>query len=112
MIDYPLALHMQDTQDFDLVDEVAHQVFCRWGPADRPGVRKNFAEGFSSQGSCNCLELMAQDQARLGVVRAGWYGDTFENVVDSMNGYKSSTIDKYIRMWESIFENDTIFRRY
>jgi len=34
--------------------------------------------------------------------------DTFENVVETQNGYAPATVEKYIRMWESIFENDSI----
>jgi len=32
-------------------------------------------------------------------------GDSFENLVAANNGYAPATQEKYIRMWESIFEN-------
>lgn len=35
-------------------------------------------------------------------------GDTFENLVEATNGYAPATVEKYVRMWESIFENDKL----
>jgi hypothetical protein len=34
--------------------------------------------------------------------------DDFETVVYSVNGYKPGTIDKYVRLWENVFENATL----
>jgi len=34
--------------------------------------------------------------------------DDFETVVYSVNGYKAGTIDKYVRLWENVFENASI----
>ena len=34
--------------------------------------------------------------------------DDFETIVYSVNGYKPGTIDKYVRLWENVFENATL----
>lgn len=107
MIDYPLALHMQDTQDFDLVDEVVTRSFAVGDPLIALEYARTLQRDSLLKGLAIAKLMYKIKQGWALFERAG-IGDTFENVVDSMNGYKSSTIDKYIRMWESIFENDTI----
>lgn len=39
--------------------------------------------------------------------RAG-VGDSFESLVEAQNGYAPATVEKYVRMWEKIFENSDL----
>jgi len=75
-----------------------------------PLIALEYAHGLQKESLVKGLaisKLMYKLKQNWSFFEVAGVGDTFENIVEA-NGYKPSTLEKYIRMWESIFENPVL----
>lgn len=106
LVEAPMAgfLSSSDTTLFNKVDEVLERSITVGDPL----IAFEFAQSLQRDGLLKGLaiaKLMYKVKQSWALFEVAGVGDTFENLVQSMNGYSPATVDKYIRMWESIFEN-------
>ncbi len=106
MLDTPMAglLRSAEGQLFDEVDTIIERSVT----AGDPIIALEYARGWQREGLLKGLavaKMMYKLRQNWALFESAGVGDTFDNMVETYNGYAPATVAKYIRMWESIFEN-------
>jgi hypothetical protein len=106
LVHAPMAglLKGQDNAIFNQVDDVIQRALTTGDPL----IALEFASKLQRDGLLKGLgiaKLMFKLKQNWQLFEVAGIGDSFESMVESQNGYAPATVEKYIRMWESIFEN-------
>lgn len=105
----PLAGFLKDS-DKGLFQEVDLIIGRSLATGD-PLIAFEFARSMQRDGLLRGLaiaKLLYKMKQNWNLFEIAGVGDTFESIVQTQNGYAPETAEKYIRMWESVFENDDI----
>jgi hypothetical protein len=92
---------------FDEVDSIIERSLAVGDPLIALEYAQNLQKGNLVRGLA-IAKLMYKMKQNWNLFEVAGVGDTFENLVQSMNGYAPATVEKYVRMWESIFANDSL----
>ena len=106
MLEVPMAglLKSADGQVFSEVDDI----IARSLSIGDPMIALEYTRRLQREGLLKGLavaKMMYKLQQHWALFEKAGVGDTFDNMVETYNGYAPATVAKYIRMWESIFEN-------
>lgn len=109
LVEVPLAGFLKDAdkQMFETVDTVVARSLATGDPL----IALEFARSMQREGLLRGLaiaKLMYKIKQSWNLFEVAGVGDTFESIVQTQNGYSPETVEKYIRMWEGIFENPDI----
>lgn len=109
LIEVPLAGFLKDSDKgiFQTVDDVVSRSLATGDPL----IALEFARSMQREGLLRGLaiaKLMYKIKQNWNLFEVAGVGDTFESIVQTQNGYAPETVEKYIRMWEGIFENPHI----
>lgn len=106
LVHAPMAglLKGQDNAIFNQVDDVIQRALTTGDPL----IALEYAQRLQREGLLKGLgiaKLMYKLKQNWALFEVAGIGDSFESMVETQNGYAPATLEKYIRMWESIFEN-------
>lgn len=108
MIEYPpIRLEQKDLSYFDVVDEIVGRSVA----AGDPMIALEYVQGLQREGFVKGLaiaKLMYRLKQSWSLFQAAGTDDEFEFVVESVIGYRPATTNKYINLWESVFENPAL----
>jgi hypothetical protein len=106
LVEVPMAglLKGQDNAIFNEVDDIIQRSLTVGDPL----IALEYVRRLQRDGLLKGLgiaKLMYKLKGSWQLFEVAGVGDTFDNMVETQNGYAPATVEKYIRMWESIFEN-------
>ncbi len=108
MIEFPpVRIQKEDTAYFNQVDDIIGRAVA----AGDPMIALEFVQGVQREGFIKGLaiaKLLYRMKQSWQLFQVAGIDDTFENVIEGTIGYSPATVNKYVRMWESIFENNAI----
>lgn len=105
MIEYPaVRIDKGDAVYFNSVDDVVGRSIA----AGDPMIAFEYVQGLQREGFIKGLaiaKLLYRMKQAWDLFRVAGTDDEFESVVEATLGYRPATVNKYINMWESVFEN-------
>lgn len=107
MLDFPIDRIDLNLEIFNTADDVLSRAFTIGDPL----IALEYVAGLQKEELAKGLaiaKIMYKLKEGWDIFKTAGIDDSFEALTQSRNGYKPSTIDKYTRMWESIFENEFI----
>jgi hypothetical protein len=107
-MEYPVVrIQANDMTYFNTVDDVVGRSIAAGDPLIALEYIQGLQRDWLIKGLATAKLLYRMKQA-WDLFRAAGIDDDFENVVEATTGYKPATVNKYINMWDSIFENDDL----
>lgn len=107
-IEYPpVRIEQKDLNYFDTVDDIIGRSVA----AGDPMIALEYVQGLQREGFIKGLaiaKLLYRMRQSWELFRQAGTDDNFENVVEATTGYSPATVNKYINMWESVFENPAL----
>jgi hypothetical protein len=105
MMESPMVrIEREDLSLFSTVDDIISRSIT----AGDPMIALEYIQKLQRDGLIRGLaiaKLMFRLKQSWDLFRVAGVGDEFENVIETTLGYKPATATKYVRMWESVFEN-------
>ncbi len=102
-----VRIQKQDVHYFETVDDVIGRSIASGDPL----IALEYIQGLQRDGFVRGLaiaKMFYRMQQSWDLFRAAGIDDEFQNVVETTTGYSPATVNKYINMWESVFENPAI----
>lgn len=102
-----VRIESTDMQYFDTVDDIVGRSIA----AGDPLIALEYVQKLQREGMLKGLaiaKMFFRLRQSWDLFRTSGTDDEFENVVESTTGYSRATINKYLDLWENIFENDAL----